>query len=95
MPVRKIPPDAVTYYLSLGPGRSYQKVAEYYGVTKRAVTKIAVKEHWQEKVAEIERSTLSPRLGQETPPSSARRPWRSQHDELTSRSASPMIGREV
>ena len=58
MPKRKIPPDAVTYYLSLGPGRSYQKVAEHYGVTKRAVTKIAAKEHWQEKVAEIERSAL-------------------------------------
>ena len=26
----------VTYYLSLGPGRSYQKVAEHYDVTKRA-----------------------------------------------------------
>ncbi len=58
MPRRKIPPDAVTYYLSLGPGRSYQKVAEHYGVTKRAVTKIAAKERWQEKVAEIERSAL-------------------------------------
>ena len=30
MPARKIPPDAVTYYVSLGPGRSYQKVAEHY-----------------------------------------------------------------
>ncbi len=58
MPKRKIPPDAVTYYLSLGPGRSYQKVAEYYGVTKRAITKIAAKERWQEKVAEIEHSAL-------------------------------------
>ena len=56
MPRRKIPPDALTHYLSLGPGRSYQKVAEKYGVTKRAVTKLAAKERWQEKVSEIERS---------------------------------------
>ena len=56
MPTRKIPPDALTYYVSLGPGRSYQKVAKKYGVTKRAVTKLAAKERWQEKVEEIERS---------------------------------------
>ena len=56
MPRRKIPPEALTFYLGLGPGRSYQKVAEKYGVTKRAVTKLAAKERWQEKVAEIERS---------------------------------------
>ncbi len=58
MPRRKIPPDAVTYYLSLGPGRSYQKVAEHYGVTKRAITKIAAKDRWEEKVAEIEVSAV-------------------------------------
>ena len=56
MPARKIPPEAVTYYVSLGPGRSYEKVAQRYGVTKRAVTKLAAKERWQEKVDEIERS---------------------------------------
>ena len=56
MPRRKIAPDALTYYVSLGPGRSYQKVAEKYDVTKRAVTKLAAKERWQKKVAEIEQS---------------------------------------
>ncbi len=34
----KIPPDALEYYLVLGPDRSYQKVADHYGVSKRAVT---------------------------------------------------------
>jgi len=52
---RKIPQDAFTYYLSLGPGRSYQRVAEHYGVTKRAVAMLAVRERWQEQAAEIER----------------------------------------
>lgn len=51
----KIPHDAFDYYMSLGPNRSYQAVAEKYGVTKRAVTKLAVRERWQERVAEIER----------------------------------------
>ena len=54
MPTRKIPPEALTYYVGLGAGRSYQKVADKYGVSKRAVTKLAAKERWQEKVAEIE-----------------------------------------
>ncbi len=51
----KIPPDAFEYYLGLGPGRSYGAVAEKYGVTKRAVTKLAAREKWQERILEIER----------------------------------------
>ena len=51
----KIPPDAFEYYLGLGPGRSYEAVAEKYGVTKRAVTKLAAREKWQERILEIER----------------------------------------
>ena len=54
MPTRKIPPDAFMFYVSLGLERSYQKVAEKYGVTKRAVTKLAAKERWQEQVEEME-----------------------------------------
>ena len=54
MPTRKIPPDAFTFYISLGPERSYQKVAEKYGVTKRAVTKVAAKESWQEQAEKLE-----------------------------------------
>ncbi len=51
----KIPPDAFEYYLGLGPGRSYGAVAEKYGVTKRAVTKLAAREKWQERILDIER----------------------------------------
>lgn len=52
---RKIPPDAFTFYASLGPGRSYQQVAEHYQVSKRAVTALADREDWQQRLAEIER----------------------------------------
>ncbi len=51
----KIPPDAFEYYLGLGPGRSYGSVAEEYSVTKRAVTKLAARGKWQERILEIER----------------------------------------
>ena len=51
----KIPPDALDYYVSLGPDRSYQRVAEQYGVSKRAVTKRAARDRWQDKVIELER----------------------------------------
>lgn len=52
---RKIPPDAFAYYASLGPKRSYQSVAEHYSVSKRAVTGMADREKWQERLMEIER----------------------------------------
>lgn len=51
----KIPPDeAFEFYFALGPSRSYQAVAERYGVTKRGVTKLATRDHWQKRVAERE-----------------------------------------
>ena len=36
---------------SLGPGRSYQAVADRYGVSKRAVTALAKRENWQARLA--------------------------------------------
>ena len=51
---RKIPEDALFFYVGLGPGRSYQQVADHYGVTKRAVVNLAVKERWQEQVEKLE-----------------------------------------
>lgn len=51
---RKIPPEALSVYLSLGPGRSYEAVAKHYGVTKRAVVDRAKKEQWQDRVAQME-----------------------------------------
>ena len=52
---RKLGSDAFTFYFSLGPSRSYQAVAEKYGVSKRAVSNMAEREKWQEKLAELER----------------------------------------
>ncbi len=52
---RRIPADAFDYYFVLGSDRSYQKVADHYGVTKRAVTKRATRDRWQERVVYIER----------------------------------------
>lgn len=50
----KIPTDTFDYYVGLGPSRSYQAVASKFGVTKRAVTKHAVRDGWQERLAKIE-----------------------------------------
>ncbi len=52
--MKKIPTDAFDHYFSLGPGRSYQQVADQYGVTKRAVTALAKRESWQARLAEVE-----------------------------------------
>jgi hypothetical protein len=51
---RKIPPDAFSYYVSLGVSRSYQAVASHIGVAKASVTKRARLESWQRRVGEIE-----------------------------------------
>ena len=51
---RRLPPDAFAFYLNLGVGRSYEAVSKEFGVSKRAVVKRGVREHWQEKVAEVE-----------------------------------------
>ena len=52
---RKIPPDAFSYYVGLGPDRSYQAVADHYVASKQAVVKVAKRERWQERLLEIER----------------------------------------
>ncbi len=51
----KIPHDAFQLYFGLGLERSYQQVADHYGVSKRAVTKVATQGGWQSRVAELER----------------------------------------
>lgn len=50
----RIPDDAFSFYVSQGVARSYQGVADHYGVSKRAVTKHAVKEQWAERLQRIE-----------------------------------------
>ncbi len=52
---RKLPPDAFSYYAGLGPERSYQAVAGHYDVSKQSVTKLAVRESWQQRLEDIER----------------------------------------
>ena len=51
----RIPPEAFDFYVALGPDRSYQKVADEYGVSKRAVTKLAGREGWQRRLEDLER----------------------------------------
>ncbi len=50
----KLPHSAFEFYFGLGPSRSYQSVADRFGVTKRAVTKHAANEQWQTRLAKLE-----------------------------------------
>ena len=50
----KLPADSFDFYVGLGAERSYQTVADHFGVTKRAVTKRASQERWQARVADLE-----------------------------------------
>ncbi|NUP96096.1 MAG: hypothetical protein HUU28_08020 [Planctomycetaceae bacterium] len=51
---RKIPPEAFLYYVNLGPTRTYEAVAEHYGVSRRGVADFAKRERWQERLAELD-----------------------------------------
>lgn len=50
----KLPKDAFEHYVGLGPERSYQAVADHYQVSKRAVTDLARREQWQQRLLGIE-----------------------------------------
>ena len=54
---RKIPSDAFDCYVSMGEGRSYEKVASKYGVSKRASTDCAKREEWGERLENIEKES--------------------------------------
>lgn len=54
MSARKLPGEAFSFYVSLGPERSYQAVAREYGVTKRTVVRRAQQEDWQRRIKKIE-----------------------------------------
>lgn len=63
----KIPTDAFDYYVALGTERSYQAVADHYGVSKRATTKCAAREDWATRLSKIEsaaRETSDQRLAE-------------------------------
>jgi hypothetical protein len=51
----KIGEDAFSYWVWLGQDRCYQDVATRYNCSKRAVQKVADKERWVERLAEIEK----------------------------------------
>ena len=53
MPSR-LPTDTFDYYFSLGAERSYQAVADRFGVSKTAVVNRATKEGWQQRVERLE-----------------------------------------
>ena len=55
MVTTRIPPEAFDCYVGLGPARSYRQVADRYGVSKRAITKLAVREDWAARLQKIER----------------------------------------
>ena len=50
----KLPAEAFEHYVGLGPERSYQAVADRYGASKRAVTDLAKRKQWQERLRSIE-----------------------------------------
>ena len=49
----RLPADAFEQFLSLGPTRSYSRLAAALGVSKRSITARAGKERWQERLAGI------------------------------------------
>lgn len=53
--MQKLPTDAFTYYVSLGPARSYQAVADHYEVAKRTVVRTAEREDWSARLEAIEK----------------------------------------
>ena len=50
----RLPDDAFERYVALGPGRSYQALADKLGVDKRSITRLAAKEKWPERLAKIQ-----------------------------------------
>jgi len=53
---QRVPEEAFEFYVGLGHLRSYQAVADQFGVSKRSVTRKAVEEDWAARVTELEAS---------------------------------------
>jgi hypothetical protein len=51
---RKIPENAFAVYAAMGEKRSYQAIADRFGVSKRSVVKRAIAEGWQERLVRAE-----------------------------------------
>ena len=56
---RKLPGEAFDFYVGLGVGRSYQAVADHFSVSKGAVTALAKRDAWQDRLAKIEAEARS------------------------------------
>lgn len=52
---KRIPEGAFDYYVGLGENRSYEAVAQQFGVSKRAITKLAARAEWPTRLERIER----------------------------------------
>ena len=52
--MKRLSPDAYSYYVELGLARSYEAVAQKFGVSKVTVVNHAAKERWQERLREAE-----------------------------------------
>jgi len=52
----KLPPEAFDYYVNLGIERTYQAVANYFGVAKRTVTLHAAKENWGDRLTTLRKA---------------------------------------
>lgn len=52
--MNRLPQEAFSYYVELGPARSYEAVAKKFGVSKVTVVNRAAKERWQERLREAE-----------------------------------------
>ena len=50
----KLPRESFEKYIEMGCSRSYQAIAEHYGVSKVAVTNRARSEKWQERLVALE-----------------------------------------
>ncbi|MCK6446178.1 MAG: hypothetical protein L6Q99_07265 [Planctomycetes bacterium] len=50
---RKLGLDAFQFYFSLGEGRSYEAVANHFGVSKTTVANVAKREDWQANVERL------------------------------------------
>ena len=52
--MKRLPPESFDHYLELGPTRSYEAVAQKYGVSKVTVVRHANKNRWQQRLREAE-----------------------------------------
>src|SRR5690349_4329797 len=53
--MQRLPDEAFAAYVNLGPGRSYQAIADEFGVHKRTVVRTAEREEWATRLAAIEK----------------------------------------